>query len=162
MRKVCTIVFAILFCIAAFLFSCSFPNKASINKANQLNSNLAFLAPLMLAEFKSNISFSQTYKVKTDTLRKYLLRNGITEVSVQYYAIDKAPKNPIDPLSFDSLVIFHCNKSKGERYIYEDIIYSFAAQKPRNSLINKQGKKVRQLNDSLWVINTDSEVVLTF
>lgn len=160
MRKVYIIVFAIIFC-NVFFYSCSFPNKSLINKINQVNGNLTLLAPLILAEFKSNISLSQAYKVKNDTLRKFLVQNGITEISVQYYATDNTPKPSIDLLPFDSLLIFHCNKSNAERYIYEDIVYSFATHKPKNPLINLAGTKFKQINDSLWIMNTGSKVVLT-
>jgi hypothetical protein len=160
MRNVYTIVFAIIFC-NVFFYSCSFPNKALINKINRVNGNLTFLTPLILSEIKGNISFSQTYKVKNDTLRKFLVQNGITEVSVQYYATDNSPKSSIGLFSFDSILIFHCNKSKDERSIYEDIIYSFAAHKPKNPLINLAGTKFKQINDSLWIMNTGSKVVLT-
>lgn len=54
------------------------------------------------------------------------------------------------------------NKSKNERYIYEDVIYSFSAQKRSIVPMVLVDTKIKQVNDSLWVLKTDSEVIMTF
>ncbi len=54
------------------------------------------------------------------------------------------------------------NKSKNERYIYEDVIYSFSAQKRDILPLVSVATKIKQVNDSLWVLKTDSEIIMTF
>lgn len=155
-------LFTVILLTTTIACSCSFPNKATIQRTNELANDLAFLKPLILTEFKTATSFYQTYKIQNDTLRKYFANKGITELSIQYHPKNNEPSSQLKLYSFDSLITFHMNKSKNERYIYEDVIYSFSAQKRSIVPMVLVDTKIKQVNDSLWVLKTDSEVIMTF
>ena len=123
---------------------------------------MTFLKPLLLAEFNNTASFFQTYKIRNDTLKKYFKNKGITELSIQYHPKKDEMSGETKLYSFDSLITFHLNKSKNERYIYENVVYSFSTQKPIIVANDLEYTKIKQVNDSVWVLKTDSEVVLTF
>jgi len=153
----------ILFFTTTFLCSCNSSRPAAIRKANQINADLTFLSPLILSEFKNNILFLQTYKIENDTLKHYFEKNGITEFSIQYNRNENEMKPNQGQSSFDSLMIFHTNKSKNKKFIYEDIIYSFCSQKPKGTKLNLSDQaRIKQMNDSLWLVTTKSKVVSIF
>lgn len=153
----------LFFITTTFLYSCSFSNRTAVRKATRINADLTFLRPLILSEFTSNILFVQTYKIQNDTLKKYFVKNGITELSIQYYLNENESKTTQSLSSFDSLIIFHTNKSKNERLVYEDIIYSFSSRKPKGTSLNlSDDAKIKQINDSLWLVKTNFKVVSIF
>jgi hypothetical protein len=154
-------LFVLIF-LATIVYSCSFPNKAATQRTNQLANDLSFLKPLILTEFKISTSFFQAYKIQNDSLRKYFASKGITELSIQYHPEKNESPGKLNLYSFDSLITFHINKSKNERYIYEEVVYSFSTQKPSIALVNLEGTKIKQVSDSLWILKTDSEVVMIF
>lgn len=155
-------LFTVIFLTTTIVYSCSFPNKATIERTNELANDLAFLKPLILTEFKTTTSFYQVPKIQNDTLRKYFANKGITELSIQYHPKNNESPGQLNLYSFDSLITFHMNKSKNERYIYEDVIYSFSAQKRDILPLVSVATKIKQVNDSLWVLKTDSEIIMTF
>lgn len=155
-------LFTVILLTTTIVYSCSFPNKSTIQRTNELANDLAFLKPLILTEFKTATSFYQAYKIQNDTLRKYFANKGITELSIQYHPKNNEPSSQLKLYSFDSLITFHMNKSKNQRYIYEDVIYSFSAQKRSIAPKILVDTKIKQVNDSLWILKTDSEVIITF
>jgi len=157
-RNYWTILISLL---TAILIACSFPNKATSKNIQEINQELSILKPLILSEFKSDTTFFQTYKVRNDSLKSYFLKHGITELSINY-SVNPKVEQQTDLLSLDSSIILQKNKSKNDRFVYQYIVYYFGSSKPRGSFNILAPVKMKQINDSVWFVRSDRELIFIY
>ena len=154
-------LFGILTILASGI-ACSFPEKSLVTKSLLLSKDLTRIKDLITTEYKGDKKSLPIDNITNTELRQILTSYQLDEISIRYLkSPDTTPyaiyKNDLHH-SYDSTIIMSWINSSGDRTTFKHLIYFFSTQKP----IHIANKDEKQLNDSLWLQKSVSDLIITY